>query len=159
MTSTASVDLLVLFSNCPLVTSEDQQTLHLDNVTISHAGRYTCTADNGVGNPVSEEVTITVLCKLAKSWQNFTSVHQKSIGGNFGTHFRKRSKKGSQLLCTDPEWLQTFFTTSLSNMRKVLSKREYEACRTLHIKSRHKVIIRYNFCKWSPFPFKISLQM
>ena len=26
--------------------------------------RYTCTADNGVGNPVSEEVTLTVLCKL-----------------------------------------------------------------------------------------------
>ena len=63
MTSTASVDLLVLFSNCPLVTSEDQQTLHLDNVTISHAGRYTCTADNGVGDPVTEHVLITVLCK------------------------------------------------------------------------------------------------
>ena len=63
MTSTASVDLLVLISNCPLVTSEDQQTLHLDNVTISHAGRYTCTADNGVGDPVTEHVLITVLCK------------------------------------------------------------------------------------------------
>ena len=25
--------------------------------------RYTCTADNGVGNPVSEDITLKVLCK------------------------------------------------------------------------------------------------
>lgn len=41
--------------------SEDQETLQLDNVTVSHGGRYTCTADNGVGDPVTEHILLTVL--------------------------------------------------------------------------------------------------
>jgi len=35
--------------------------LSLENITSSHAGRYTCTADNGVGNPVREDIVLTVL--------------------------------------------------------------------------------------------------
>ena len=30
---------------------------------------YTCTADNGVGNPVTEEVLLTVLCKYIDKLQ------------------------------------------------------------------------------------------
>ena len=43
--------------------SKDGQTIELDNITISHGGRYTCTADNGVGAPITEHLHITVLCK------------------------------------------------------------------------------------------------
>lgn len=41
--------------------SQNGRKLHLANITINHAGRYTCTADNGVGNPVSEDITVKVL--------------------------------------------------------------------------------------------------
>lgn len=34
---------------------------NLININLFHS--YMCTADNGVGNPVSEEVLLTVLCK------------------------------------------------------------------------------------------------
>ena len=43
--------------------SKDGQTIELDNITISHGGRYTCTADNGVGDPITDHLHITVLCK------------------------------------------------------------------------------------------------
>jgi len=41
--------------------SSSGRKVHLANITINHAGRYTCTADNGVGNPVSEDITLKVL--------------------------------------------------------------------------------------------------
>lgn len=41
--------------------SENGKKLDLQNITVNHAGRYTCTADNGVGNPVSEDITLKVL--------------------------------------------------------------------------------------------------
>jgi len=41
--------------------SADGQTIELENMTISHGGRYTCTADNGVGDPVTEQLHVTVL--------------------------------------------------------------------------------------------------
>lgn len=40
--------------------AEDTE-LHLQNVSMTHGGRYSCTADNGVGNPVSEEIQLAVL--------------------------------------------------------------------------------------------------
>jgi hypothetical protein len=43
--------------------SENGKKLNLQNISENHAGRYTCTADNGVGNPVSEDITLKVLCK------------------------------------------------------------------------------------------------
>ena len=44
--------------------SENGKKLNLQNISENHAGRYTCTADNGVGNPVSEDITLKVLCKI-----------------------------------------------------------------------------------------------
>eukprot|EP00090_Calanus_glacialis_P006877 TRINITY_DN15378_c0_g1_i1.p1 TRINITY_DN15378_c0_g1~~TRINITY_DN15378_c0_g1_i1.p1 ORF type:complete len:468 (-),score=49.34 TRINITY_DN15378_c0_g1_i1:75-1478(-) len=41
--------------------SENGKKLNLQNISENHAGRYTCTADNGVGNPVSEDITLKVL--------------------------------------------------------------------------------------------------
>jgi len=41
--------------------SENGKKLDLQNISENHAGRYTCTADNGVGNPVSEDITLKVL--------------------------------------------------------------------------------------------------
>jgi len=41
--------------------SDNGSSLYLHNITTAHAGSYTCTADNGVGNPVTEEVLLTVL--------------------------------------------------------------------------------------------------
>lgn len=41
--------------------SDNGTSLSLHNITTSHAGRYSCTADNGVGNPVLEEILLTVL--------------------------------------------------------------------------------------------------
>jgi len=41
--------------------SENGKKLELQNISEVHAGRYTCTADNGVGNPVSEDITLKVL--------------------------------------------------------------------------------------------------
>ena len=67
--------------------SADGQTIELENMTISHGGRYTCTADNGVGDPVTEQLHVTVLCKYSNksvtaqiktfrtitlSWKSFT---------------------------------------------------------------------------------------
>ena len=49
--------------------------------------RYSCTADNGVGNPVLEEILLTVLCKfftylMVLSNLNFTKKKQKGFIGD-----------------------------------------------------------------------------
>ena len=53
--------------------SKDGQTIELDNITISHGGRYTCTADNGVGDPITEHLYITVLCKYSNKYKSVTA--------------------------------------------------------------------------------------
>ena len=52
-----------IFQDLYGIFSENGKKLDLQNITVNHAGRYTCTADNGVGNPVSEDITLKVLCK------------------------------------------------------------------------------------------------
>lgn len=41
----------------------DSSTLILDRVDRHHAGVYQCAADNGVRDPVSMDITLTILCK------------------------------------------------------------------------------------------------
>ena len=72
-----------------IISSDNGSSLYLHNITTAHAGRYTinsrsfnpkcfefifysytCTADNGVGNPVTEEVLLTVLCKYINKLQS-----------------------------------------------------------------------------------------
>jgi len=37
------------------------RTLSLSNISVSHSGVYTCIADNGVGNPVTDNISVSVL--------------------------------------------------------------------------------------------------
>ena len=37
--------------------------LQLTNLTRHHEGLYTCVADNGVGGPVIQTITLTIACK------------------------------------------------------------------------------------------------
>ena len=39
------------------------RTLSLSNISVSHSGVYTCIADNGVGNPVTDNISVSVLCE------------------------------------------------------------------------------------------------
>ena len=43
--------------------SDGGTKLHLPKISLNNAGKYACTADNGVGDPVSEEMNLKVLCK------------------------------------------------------------------------------------------------
>jgi hypothetical protein len=45
---------------------EAKSTLNLQNVDESHSDTYSCTAKNGVGNPVTSEFQILVKCNLKK---------------------------------------------------------------------------------------------
>ncbi len=38
-------------------------TLDFSNISRTASGTYRCTASNGIGNPVSQKVTVNVLCK------------------------------------------------------------------------------------------------
>ena len=46
------------------IIDETKSTLSLQNVDETHSDSYSCTAKNGVGNPVSSEFQILVKCKL-----------------------------------------------------------------------------------------------
>ena len=50
-------------ANVAHAVGEGGRKLILGNVTVSHSGSYTCTADNGVGQPASEQILIQVLCE------------------------------------------------------------------------------------------------
>lgn len=42
----------------------DSSTLILDRVDRHHAGVYQCAADNGVKEPVSMDIQLTILCRF-----------------------------------------------------------------------------------------------
>ena len=46
------------------IVDETRSTLSLQNVDESHADTYSCTAQNGVGNPVTSEFQVFINCKL-----------------------------------------------------------------------------------------------
>lgn len=44
--------------------SVDGPSLMIEQTNRHHAGTYMCTADNGVGAPITREITLNILCKL-----------------------------------------------------------------------------------------------
>lgn len=53
----------------------DSSTLILERVDRHHAGVYQCAADNGVREPVSMDINLTILCKFHSSWPTAIKCH------------------------------------------------------------------------------------
>ncbi|BES88706.1 Immunoglobulin domain [Nesidiocoris tenuis] len=43
--------------------SVESETLTIDETTRHHAGVYICSADNGVGAPITREIALNIMCE------------------------------------------------------------------------------------------------